>query len=35
MARAQTVIPQQYAPALPKGNVKRLPPAPARPVRKV
>ena len=35
MARAQTVTPQQYAPALPKGNVKRLPPAPARPVRKV
>ena len=35
MARAQTVIPQQYAPALPKGNVKRLPPAPTRPVRKV
>ena len=33
MARAQTVTPQQYAPALP--NVKRLPPAPIRPVRKV
>ncbi len=35
MARAQTVTPQQYAPALPKDNVKRLPPAPTRPVRKV
>lgn len=35
MARAQTVTPQQYAPALPKDNVKRLPPAPTRPVRRV
>ena len=35
MARAQTVTPQQYAPALPRDNVKRLPPAPTRPVRKV
>ena len=35
MPRAQTVAPQQYAPALPKDNVKRLPPAPTRPVRKV
>ena len=35
MARAQTVAPEQYVPALPKGNVQRLPPAPTRPVRKV
>ena len=35
MPRAQTVALQQYAPALPKDNVKRLPPAPTRPVRKV
>ena len=35
MAKAQTVAPEQYVPALPKGNVQRLPPAPTRPVRKV
>ena len=35
MPRAQTVTREQYAPALPKANVKRLPPAPTRPVRKV
>ncbi|KMM82708.1 sulfonate transport system permease protein [Pseudomonas taetrolens] len=36
MARAQTVTSEPYAvPALPRDNVKRLPPAPTRPVRKV
>jgi sulfonate transport system permease protein len=35
MARAQTVAPEQYVPALPKGNVQRLPSAPTRPIRKV
>ncbi|AWY44178.1 ABC transporter permease subunit [Pseudomonas putida] len=36
MARAQTARLEKYgAPALPSDNVKRLPPAPARPVRKV
>jgi sulfonate transport system permease protein len=36
MARAQTARLQQHAPpALPGDNIKRLPPSPARPVRKV
>lgn len=36
MARAQTVTSEPYAvPALPRDNVKRLPPAPTRPVRTV
>ena len=36
MARAQTARLEKYgAPALPSDNVKRLPPSPARPVRKV
>ncbi|WCM53346.1 ABC transporter permease [Pseudomonas sp. WJP1] len=36
MARAQSARFEKYgAPALPSDNVKRLPPAPARPVRKV
>ena len=36
MARAQTARPEPYsAPALPRDNVKRLPPAPIRPVHKV
>lgn len=36
MARAQTVRLEKYgAPALPSDNVKRLPPSPARPARKV
>lgn len=36
MARAQTVRLEQYSgPAFPSDNVKRLPPSPARPVRKV
>ena len=35
MAKAQTITPEQYAPSLPRDNVKRLPPSPTRPVRKV
>lgn len=36
MARAQTARLEKYgAPALPSDNIKRLPPAPVRPVRKV
>ena len=36
MARAQTATLQQHAaPAVPGANIKRLPPSPARPVRKV